>query len=505
MKPDSLASQAPAQGWVNSIVRKAMGHSLIYGLSVGILPLTSLLLLPVYTRHLSPERFGLLALLMVTSGILSFLYDLGMVNALFRRYFEYDPRQAHQRKVVLSTAALFLIGHAALWTVGLMAAASWLPPIGSYGRLTGIIRLMLLSAWINACADVPLAALRIRGRKITFAVVSLVRSSALVFLTWFLVAVRQQELVGVFVSSLLAGLGTCLLLGVLTMNEFGLAVSLNEFKAMLKFGMPFFPVLFFTWIIDFSDRYFLGLLATLQAVGIYTVGYKIGQIVLLVVKAFMVAWIPLMFSIARNPQAPDAFAQVFRYYLFGVSLLGFLLILWARDLISVLAAASYQGGADIVPLIVGAYLCYAIYSFMLSGLLVTKDVWVQPATLATAALLNALLNGWWIPRLGMYGAAYATIVSYALAAVVTWRAAQRRYPIPVKGRELLGMLAVWAGFCAASFWLKPPAIGKAALLLAYAGTVCLVVGIRPSQLRELWMGIRDRAAGLESAAAIKSP
>ena len=123
MMRSTAESNSAGQGWVNRVLRRTWGHSAVYGLSVGLLPLTGFLLLPVYTRHLSPEHFGLLALLTVTSGVLSFLYDLGMVNALFRRYFDHEADQLPQRKVVLTTAGTFLMTHAAFWTLVLSIVA----------------------------------------------------------------------------------------------------------------------------------------------------------------------------------------------------------------------------------------------------------------------------------------------------------------------------------------------------------------------------------------------
>ncbi len=500
-RPQAVLPPAGSEGWIQTVVLKALNHSVVYGLSVGLLPLTNLLLLPIYTRHLSPEAFGVLALLMVTSGVLSFLYDLGMINALFRRYFDHTPEAADDRRTVLSTAWMFMTVHAAVWAVVLLIAAHWLPPVGAQGHITGVVRLMVLSTLVNACADVPAAVLRLRERVRTFALVCLLRSGVLIAVTYTLVAVRGRGLAGVFESSLVAGGSALIPLVALTAREYAARVSWAEFTAMVKFGLPFFPVLFFTWIIDFSDRYFLGILSTLDEVGVYTVGYKIGQIVLLAVKAFMVAWIPLMFSIARKPQAPEAFAKVFRYYLLGLSVLGLSIVLWRGELVGFVAPASYHRAADIVPLVVAAYLCYGLYSFMLSGLLVTRDVWVQPATLATAAGLNAVLNWWWIPSFGMWGAAWATIVSYSFAAVATWAASQRRYPIPVEGRRLCLMLGGALVFAVVATWYHLPGAGKILLLGLYGGLLCAAHVVSPGEVRTL-TGMLTRFRSVPSDAAL---
>jgi len=492
------SASSSSQSWISGVLQKTASHTLVYGMSVGLMPLTSLVLLPLYTRHLSAEAFGVLALLLVTSGVLAFLYDLGMINALFRRYFEHDADQVQRRQTVVSTAWGFLAGHAALWTIVWLWLAPRLVPAAWQAHVAGgAVPLMLLSTLVTSWTDVPIAALRLRGRVRAFAAVSALRSLALIAATYEFVVLRQRGLAGVFEGQLLAGLGILGLAAWLNRRDYSPQASWSELKAMLAFGMPFFPALLFTWVIDCSDRYFLGLLATLEQVAVYTVGYKLGQIPLLAVKAFMVAWIPLMFSIARAPHAPEAFATVFRYALAGLCLLGLAISLWASELMAVLAPNTYGVGAGIVPLIVLACLGYAVYSFMLSGLLVTRDVWVQPVALGSAAFLNAALNWWTIPRWGMWGAAWATIAAYALAAVATWVAAQRRYPMPVR----VGQVALTVGTAALLYGLARgvplPAAARGIWLLGYVALLWALRIVTPQD----WQQVR----GLASRASVASP
>lgn len=462
---------------ISSVLQRTLRHALGYGFSVGLAPLISLALLPVYTRHLSAEGMGVLALLLVSSGVLSFLYDLGMINALFRRYFEHEAALMDQRRTVLSTAWLFQAIHAAAWTTVLLTTWPAVVPSGLRAHLAGgIVPLMLVSTMLTSWADVPTAALRIHGRVRAFVTMAAVRSMGLLAASLWFVVVQGRGLAGVFESQLLVGAIALLVVIGLTHREFNFRGSRQELWAMLKFGLPFFPALFFSWAIDSSNRYFLGGLGTLQDVAVYSVSAKLGQIPMLAIKAFMVAWIPLMFSLAKTPRAPQTFATVWRYYSAGVWWLGLALSLWAGELIALASTAPYQAGASVIPVVVLACIGYGCYSFMLSGLLVTKDVWVQPVTLGTAAALNALLNWWWIPAWGMWGAAWATVASYWLAASLTWWAAQRKYPMPVRVSWQLVMASGAIAAYVVSCWWALPWFGRAVLWVSY-GALLWRVGL----------------------------
>ena len=57
-------------------------------------------------------------------------------------------------------------------------------------------------------------------------------------------------------------------------------------KKLLKFGLPFFPAAFFYLILEMSDRYLLFLILGPEAVGIYSIGYKLGSLALFIISAF---------------------------------------------------------------------------------------------------------------------------------------------------------------------------------------------------------------------------
>jgi Na+-driven multidrug efflux pump len=72
-------------------------------------------------------------------------------------------------------------------------------------------------------------------------------------------------------------------------------------------------------------------------------------------------------------------------------------------------------------------------------------VWVV-SILALA--VNLVLNFAWDPKWGMYGAACATTVAYAVESLLMYVYAQRVYALPVKGRRLLMVVGVFCGLLA---------------------------------------------------------
>ena len=90
--------------------RTLLGNTLIYGLGNYGVKLIGFLLIPLYTRYLSPSDYGVIALVAMYSQVMFVLMNLGQGFSLFRFYYDKDSDEARERVVA-----------AAMWIVLLFA------------------------------------------------------------------------------------------------------------------------------------------------------------------------------------------------------------------------------------------------------------------------------------------------------------------------------------------------------------------------------------------------
>ena len=83
-------------------------HSAIYGLGQVLARITSFLLLPIYTRYLTPADYGVIAIMDFVATILAILIGAGMSNAATRYHF--DVKSEEERNSVSWTGLTFLLG-----------------------------------------------------------------------------------------------------------------------------------------------------------------------------------------------------------------------------------------------------------------------------------------------------------------------------------------------------------------------------------------------------------
>jgi O-antigen/teichoic acid export membrane protein len=108
-----------------------------------------------------------------------------------------------------------------------------------------------------------------------------------------------------------------------------------------------------------------------------------------------------------------------------------------KDVIGVIAAPQFHEAYRIVPVVALAYLCYGMSYYFQTGIYVQKRTvylaFIGFASAGTNLLMNVIL----IPRYGAMGAAWATVLSFLLMAVLTYIFSQRMYRIPYSFYRML--------------------------------------------------------------------
>src|ERR671929_669647 len=121
----------PIRGSMLDGLKGLFRHSAIYGLGSIVARILGVLLLPLYTRYLTPADYGLIETLVALSAVLTALVAQGMKSAFFRFYF--DSAEEGRRLLVVRTAFWYVLGAA---TAVLVLGVALARPISSllYGN-----------------------------------------------------------------------------------------------------------------------------------------------------------------------------------------------------------------------------------------------------------------------------------------------------------------------------------------------------------------------------------
>ena len=433
--------------------------------------LVNLLLTPLYVKYLPPREQGVLVLLILFSTVAKIVFRMGLDGGFLRLYYE-EKSDADRRGLVFTIAGFAALLASVLFGAILLAA----PALGGLvlGRDTPLaaryVALAAADIYLGTFAFVPLALLRIQDRPVHFALLNVGRNLAnTVLKVAFLVS--GFGVTGVLWSDLLATGAWAVALAPTLLANASPVFRPERLKDAIRFGLPKTPHGLMLQLLNLGDRKLLEVFRDLASVGIYDKGYVLGAGVKFALSAFEPAWQPFVYGQLGKPDAPATLARVVTYAWAAFVGLGLLIAVFGRELLMALTFTNpaFWAGAPVVPIVTLAYLLHGAFLLTSIGIGISKDTRLYPLITAAAAVTNLAANLLLIPRFGMLGAAWATVLAYAVMASFGFVLSRRLYPIPFERGRLLRVSGA-ALICFALSRLAPTALvtGIAVKLAAVA-------------------------------------
>ncbi len=417
-------------------LRRLGKHSAIYGLGGLVSRILAVLLLPLYTRYLSPSDYGKVETLIALSTVLGIVLRMGIHSAFFRFYF--DSPEPEARRLVLRTSFWFTMGMA---TIGLVVGLALSGAISSllFGSAddSELVMAAFVGLWAGMNYEQVTSLFRVEERSVAFVSASVTNIVLTIGATLLLVVALDKGPIGVIVGNFT---GTLLVYAVLLgyrREQLGLQFDRGLLRRMNHFGVPLVPTALFLWVTNFSDRLFLVKLADTQEVGLYSVGVRIASAMVLLLTAFRLAWPAFAYSIEDDREARRTYAYVLTYVVLVTTWTATALALLSPWIVEWIAAPAFESSSRVVGPLAFSTVAFAGYIVIAIGVGRAKRTQFNWVVTGAAAAVNVALNLLLIPPYGMMGAAVATIAAYAtmFAGMAWW--AQRIYPVPYQWRRAL--------------------------------------------------------------------
>ncbi|HEY4934475.1 MAG TPA: oligosaccharide flippase family protein [Terriglobales bacterium] len=458
---------------MRDLVRRVAGDSALYGLANFGIRALNFLLLPLYTRFLTPTDYGLITLAETFAAFLALVIGLGFDSALQRLYFHYVDDPSALASYLGSTIKFALMASA---FAVLLTTTAGTPILHAFAPRFDVPYRFLIWAIVTAAAaqflQYKLLVFQSEGkpqRYISLSVASFVLTASFAVA---LVVFAHRGASGMLVGKLTASLiGLCLTL-VLFSGALRAPFHWNYVRETLAIGVPLVPHQLMAGGLMVADRFILGYYRNLSEVGVYSIAYTLGGVMSLVTLSLSQAWAPTYYDLARKEEAGRrAMGRICSELAVVLSAVACFGALIARDFIAHFLDHRYMAAGRIVPWIIGAYFAHSIFSmFSLAVVQARRTQWLMPVSFV-AFVVNTAMNFALIPRWGMYGAAYATIVAYVVEALVMYFVAQRLYPLKYDLRRIFASVGVFliALITTQVNWSD----GHRLLALAVVGLLCL--------------------------------
>lgn len=482
-------------------VRRLGVSSTLYFLATLLTQGVQFLLVPLYTRVMTPADYGILTLTTTVNNLLVIVLGLDLAGAVQRVYF--NAQTTEERREFFGTILAFSIVVPGLATLGLDRAGAhgWLElfrnvPFHPYLRLTlwtaygSTFFLLLTTAYATAERPMRLVLLSVLGTAVNVGM-------ALLF-----VVARRQGAVGMLraglIGNVLLGVVSCVLLARMAAP----VVSMPLLKQSLVYVAPLVVHVTANWAMSLSDRFILEAHVTVAAMGIYSLAVQIGSIVLVVATSVNTGFSPMAMRLLKQTAGGGDLPQIGSYAVAVTAATALAVALLGGDLIRLVTPPAFHAAAALVPWIAAGYALLGVYYVVSIGTFFSmRTRWVPVVTWAVAGG-DIALNLWLIPRYGIRAAAIDFAIAYGALALLHAVLAQRLHRIAWPWRRWLrlalaagGSYAV--GRLAAPSWLAGSiAVHAAALLVLFPVLLFAVRFLR----RDDWAHLRAALALRRSAA-----
>ena len=190
-------------------------------------------------------------------------------------------------------------------------------------------------------------------------------------------------------------------------------------KYALRFNIPLIPHFLSAFILNLSDRLMINYISNSYDAGLYSVAYSISSIMIFINTAINQV-VPPWFYKNMDSKKYKYINKVCGIALTFIGFINFLLILIAPELVSIFSTKEYLEAVWVIPPIAASaffiflidYIANAEYYFD-----ETKNTkWISLAP----AILNIILNYFFIKQFGYIAAGYTTFISYLFFATIRY-------------------------------------------------------------------------------------
>jgi len=437
------------------IFKDLLGQTAVYGLSSIVPRLLNFLLVPIYTRVLGHEEYGIVAVLFAYIGIALVSLTYGTETGYFRYV-----KDGNSQKSLFSTLFIILSFTSILFLLTGLSFSDFLTDFMEVGNRSELIIMLLGIIFFDVMSSIPFARLRYFNKAFLFFSIKMFNVGINVGLNLFFLLVLpyfNEKGIDLFDSIYKADYGVAyiLLSNVIASGLsfivllFTIEFSLKSFdfsllKKVLAYSFPLLIAGLSGNLNEVVDRILIQSLVTtgdgLAQTGIYSANIKIAVLMTLFIQAFKYAADPFFFKFSRDGNAKDIYAETTKYFI-AFCMFIYLGIMCFLDIVIYFIDSSFQD-IRVVPIM--------LLSNMLLGILFNLAVWYKINNLTKFGVviglfgvaITLIFNIIFIPVYGYMASTWTHLACNLGMVMLSYLLMKKYYPINYDLKRILLFVAI---------------------------------------------------------------
>ncbi|MGY4383085.1 O-antigen/teichoic acid export membrane protein [Pedobacter sp. UYP24] len=395
--------------------KKLLSHSFLYSVAPQLPRLLSLLLLPIFTKYLTEEDYGIYGVITAYLFFISVLKDLGFSVVFVNTFYQHPKRWPFLWRLLHGHLIIWSFIYAAIYLLVLYMVVPKEDGDNFFClALIGLLQIFILDN-SNTIGNYYF---RFKEKPLFIAIVSIVSGVVSVLATYLCIVVFQLGYLSWFIAIFAAALVSF----VLYLKPIYLKQKLwpiitwrkNFINPYLRVSLPMIPHNYSSFLLNSSDRMMLDWYKVdHKTIGYYNFAYQFGSLMEVIGGAIGMAVGPFYTKMyIANTAKSLQDERNFTLFMMGTFMIvTFLASLWLKEVFAIMVnndklKASY----DIGILILMGYSYRPMYWSAGIKLTTHGNTNILWRISAVGGVINVLLNLIFIPKYGIYAAAISTLI-----------------------------------------------------------------------------------------------
>lgn len=440
-------------------------------LSVGSANLITIIFLfleiMVAVRLLDTASYGIFVLLIAITNFFVMFIDCGSKTAMPQLIASSEPDK--QAKLVSSIILLRFIIIAAAFIIilpgkSLLSLFISSPEIRQYAVF---VLMMIMSASFDELLNSILQGFHAYNH---IAISTCLRSAMRLVLTIFFLMVMKLDMMGLVYSWIISACLSALYQLIFTSVPIRFEINRHTLKEILKFGFPLQLSRFIWFVSGRVNIFLLGILALPSSVALFDAGEKIPKALHSLSASFITVFYPSMTRLlaeGKIEKAEKMLDQAMRIISVAAAFLALIAVLFSKEIVTLLFSAKYSNSNHVFAILMIAF--HLEFLVQLMGYTLTSAGYPGRSLVENTVRVIVIILGniILIPRIGIAGAAFATLIANYIAVPLSiWLLGRSK--IPVNVTMFIKTVFIFLVFAGLFWWFQPTyLIIKFAILLLY--------------------------------------
>jgi O-antigen/teichoic acid export membrane protein len=403
-----------------SLVTRLTKSSSVYTIASILQNGLSFLLLPLYTKYLTPADYGVIAITTSVNDFLSVFLLLGLNSAITRFYYDYRDRPEELKIFWGTILTVIFLTTVSVVTLLIITEGILLKPLTGEIEFYPFIFVSLLTLIFQPFFNIYISITQTREQPQTYVRLTLLQFLLNVGLSILLIVNLKMGVMGALSArSIVMAIMAILSMSLLS-REISIGIKFPYLKEALAYALPIIPHSLASQVSAISSKIIINQILNTNAVGLYNIGLMLGSIMSIITTGVNRAFVPIYMDTLSAPDDSKltSLKELGSLIVVVYCLIGSFVALFSPEILMLLTAKPFWESYRVASIVVGSFLVNGVYYLLVNSISYNKQtVHLLAVGSAVGGVSNILLGIYLINNYGYVGAAAADVISNIIVAI----------------------------------------------------------------------------------------